>query len=62
MKAYRGIFKIECSRGAKPCPNKLADNMRPGCIDCDMGEMTVLNLKGDGIHKKKKKAIVKSKK
>lgn len=45
MKPYKGIVRIECRRKGK-CPQKLRENVRPGCMDCPDGAVCVLDLDG----------------
>ena len=52
MKPYKGIVKIECAKGNKPCPQKVAgDSAFVICADCHLGEVRIIDLDGTELYK-----------
>jgi hypothetical protein len=52
VKPYKGILLIDCS--LKACPQKLPGNVKPSCIDCKGGDISVIGLSGRALYKAKK--------
>jgi hypothetical protein len=52
MKDYKGVVKITCNKGQKPCPRKITgQNVRSDCASCEYSESTIINLGGEVLHK-----------
>ncbi len=50
MKTYKGIIKIDCKKGRKPCPRKIAGNsVQVECPACEFAMVRVVDLEDEDL-------------
>ena len=61
MKPYKGIVRLSCLKKAV-CPDKVAGNVRAGCVTCESISIEILDLEDKAIAMLIPAKIVKPKK